>query len=307
MSATMTATGTTTQSLTDTTVCLQVRLGCLGVRAKMDASKVDAGDMDKAMLHVSKDILQSDELQAIYRHAAEIRSFVKARSLPSLLRGGIYLVPVAGIPGIEEGLESMKVVRRGLIEKFMEAYPKLVEDARVRLGEHFDEADYPTPAMVKKAFSLDIRYLTFSTPSSLKNVSSALFEREQKKAERAWAVAHDEIITLLRAEFKKLVDHMADRLSVGEDGKKKVFRDTAVSNLASFMDTFDPRNVCNDADLSEMVKKARALLSGVDAETLRSNDQLRAHTQEQFSKMSETLGTMVTAKPSRLISLSEEE
>ena len=84
------------------------------------------------------------------------------------------------------------------------------------LGKAFDPEDYPEAALVRAQFTLKTTYLSFSTPTSLKAISRSLFEREQRKAEAAWKSAQDEIVTLLRSEFQKLVSHMADRLAPAE-------------------------------------------------------------------------------------------
>lgn len=297
---------TAASSLTAKTVCLQLRLGGLGTRQRVDAEEVEV-DADKDMLHVSKDILQSMELKAVRRQAAEIRAYVRAMALPSILRGGIYLLPVTLIPGIEARLEEMRAVRKGLVQKFVDAYPQLVVEAKERLRDLFNEGDYPVAGRVKGAFTMDVRYLTFGTPSQLKEISADLWAREQKKAERAWEVASVEITNLLRAEFQKLVNHMVERLTPDADGKPKVFRGTLVANFAQYMESFNPRNVTNDTELAKLVDQARDLLNGIDAQTLRDNDSLRGQTGEAFAGIKATLDTMVVDKPKRLISLDDDE
>lgn len=306
--STMTAApSNTSTTLTEKTVCLQLRIGGLGTRTRVDSDDIDAGDADKEMVHVHKDILQSEELKAVRVHANELRRYVQQRALPSILRGGIYLWPIALVPQLEQYLAEQRVVRKGLVEQFIAVYPQKIEEARAKLGKLFREDEYPTAARVRKAFSLDVRYLTFSTPSSLKEISQELFNREQKKHEQRWSVAYDEITNLLRAEFKQLVDHWADRLSTDAEGKKKVFRNTMVTNLHEFIESFNPRNVTGDAELAALVEKAKKLASGVDADTLRDSDSLRAQTQAAFAEIKAKVDTMVVDRPKRLITFDDEE
>ena len=62
---------------------------------------------------------------------------------------------------------------------------------------------------------------------------AARFEEAVRLAEQAFT-----------EEFARLVAHLTERLSgVGEDGKPKVFRDSAVDNLAEFFDRFRALNV----------------------------------------------------------------
>jgi hypothetical protein len=289
-------------ALTEATVVLMLELGHLGTRAKVSTDDVEV-DTDKDMLHVSKDILTSAELKAISRHGNAIRSYVKARCLPSYLKGGFYLVPVTSLERIDAQLEAFQGERDALVEAFVTAYPARVAEARERLGVLYKDSDYPAVSRVREAFTWRARYLTFSTPSQLKGISRALFEREAAKAQTEMRAAMDDIKTLLRAELKGLVDHMVERLTPGPDGKVKVFRGSLVGNVKEFLELFDGRNVVQDGDLAKLAEQARNILDGVDAEALRGNEGLKNAVATGFTQLKAALDPLVAAKPRRMIDL----
>lgn len=294
-------------ALLERTVALQVYLGKPGTRVKVDKNKVDT-NADKEMLHVSKDIFDSEELRKVRRHHGEIRAYVRSRSLPSpLLRGGVYLIPVDLVETVEEKFAEFKRLLDDAMEDFIAAYENgLVDEARRRLGDLFDPADYPSSDRMRRGFRFEYNYLNFSTPGKLSSISSALFEREKQKMAGKWAEAQEEVVTMLRYEMKSLVDHMVDRLKPGENGKSRIFKNSMISNFTDFLETFPFRNVADDAELDRLVGDARALLEGVDPQDLRDKQGLRRNTRLGFDEIKTSLDTLVIDKPSRMISFEDE-
>lgn len=305
--------------LMDKTVILQLALGSLGTRQKVKARAIaEKGegvvaeaaaavvvDADQAFLHVSKDILKSETLDAVRQHERAIRAYVKGNSVPSFFKGGMYLVRISSVSEIDAQLERMRHTREGLVEKFLAEYPTLVTKSKESLRGVYDEADYPALPTVRKAFTWETRFLTFNTPSSLKGISAEIFRRETAKMAATVQHATEEITQLLRTEAQGLMTHMLDRLTPGEDGKPKVFRDSLVKNAAEFLRTFDARNVVDDAELSKVMGQVRSMLEGVDAEQLRKQEGLRESIRAQVGQIKLQLDGMVVAKPKRNVLLDE--
>jgi hypothetical protein len=97
----------------------------------------------------------------------------------------------------------------------------------------------------------------------------------------------------------KLVQHMAERLRDGADGKPLRFKETTVSNLVEFLENFEFRNVTDDQQLQQIVKQARGLLQGVGADDLRNTGELRTKVQSGMASLAAELDTMVTRAGSR--------
>ena len=86
-------------------------------------------------------------------------------------------------------------------------------------------------------------------------------------------------------EFAKLVGHLTDRISgVGEDGKPKVFRDSAVGNLGDFFERFSSLNVRSNDQLDALVAQAQQAVRGVGARDLRGSGDLRQRVANELSQ-----------------------
>ena len=84
-------------------------------------------------------------------------------------------------------------------------------------------------------------------PDYLRQLSPALYEQERARV----AARFDEAVRLAEeaftAELAKLVSHLTERLTGQDDGKPKVFRDSAVENLNEFFSRFRTLSVHSDA------------------------------------------------------------
>jgi hypothetical protein len=105
----------------------------------------------------------------------------------------------------------------------------------------------------------------------------------------------------------KLVQHMADRLKEGPDGKLLRFKVSMVANLVEFLANFEFRNVTDDKELQALATHARQLLQGVSADDLRSTGDLRAKVQQGMAGIAAQLDTMLTRTGSRKFRFDEEE
>ena len=98
-----------------------------------------------------------------------------------------------------------------------------------------------------------------------------------------------------------LVRHLGERLSGGEDGKPRVFRDTAVENLSEFFQRFRRLNVRSNVQLDELVDRAERVIRGVGAEDLRNSGDLRQRVTAQLAAVQSKLDGLLVDKPRRKI------
>lgn len=293
-----------TIDLMQKTVALVVTFSSVGNRRKVHSSRVEV-DADKAWLAVSKKLIECDEYEAIGRLDSEVKSYLDARALPSLLKRGIYLLPIPMVKDVDDQLRRYVELRKECVERLIVVYRKHVNEAEGRLRELFERTDYATPEQLRAGHSLTWQFTSFNTPASLQQVSRELYEKEKEKNEALWKDANEACQQLLRQNMGEMVDKLVDKLTPGEDGKKKIFRNTAITNIQEFLSTFDMRNVTDDAKLKAIVDKARALLSGVDPEQLRTEEGLRDAVRNGFEKIQSSMSGMIEVKPKRAISLED--
>ena len=87
----------------DQAFCIAVKLRCLGTKRTVSSEVVDT-DADKALLHVTKDILDSPELTKVRKKHTEIRTYMRNVCLPSMFKEGVYLVSEKGLKVADQKL-----------------------------------------------------------------------------------------------------------------------------------------------------------------------------------------------------------
>lgn len=306
------------QSLQQNAVILTLERGILRTRKRINSNAVQS-DADPDVLHVAKDILESEQLKAIAEQDRIIGNYVKARSLPSPFKSGFYLLPVRLVSEVVDQLDQLKAERETLVKIFLASYERAKDNAEAgtdeidsiftqakeKLGSLYNPQDYPAVEKVREKFFMTVQILELQTPGKLKAISKDLYEREVAKMESVWEDASAKIVNILLCEFQELTSHLVDRLTPdagGEEGKKKkALRTSTVKNLNDWLGLFDARNLANDDSLKALVQKARLAIAGIDAEDLREDDTLKAVVAEQFSKIKDEIDQAVIAAPQRRI------
>ena len=261
----------------------------MGIKKKADMGQIET-EADKDMIDANKTLLKSREYDEIRKYLVSVKDWVKMRSVPSFFRDGCYLVRVSVVEEIEKYLRTQEVMLRGYVDAFAEVYEEKVEEARDKLKGQFNPGDYPPVAVVKKMFGWDYSWVRFDIPDDL---PKEIREREIAKATNMWEEAAESITEALRESFRGLITHAVEKLQPTEDGRPKIFRDTLVTNIKDFLETFQSRNVVNDDELANLVAKARAVIEGVDkAQVLRDNVQMREEVRQGFASIEAELTAM---------------
>ncbi len=103
------------------------------------------------------------------------------------------------------------------------------------------------------------------------------------------------------SELSGLVGHLIERLTGAEDGRPKIFRDTAVSNLQEFFARFQALNIGSNAQLDELVTQCQQIVRGVDPQQLRDSTPLRQRVAEQLTHVETVLDTLLVERPRRRV------
>jgi len=288
------------------TVCVQFSVGYPGQRRKVRSRDVAKDEIPAEQIHVSKSILECQELKDVISYANDTRVWLRNRTVP-FADGidGIYVMSNAIVVATDNEMIERQNKWEGMIEKFIAVLPEIIKRDEKRLGPLFNSMEYWSERRLRRMFYWTVRYLQLSTPESLREIDPEIWKREGEKAARDLAEVVENSKQLLLVEMQKLVDHMIDRLTPGADGKKKVFRDSMVENFGEFLKNADFRNLSGSEELATLVDVSRKLLSGVDPQTLRDVDATRDVVKEGFSNVKEILDQMVELAPDRQFDFDE--
>ncbi len=178
-------------------------------------------------------------------------------------------------------------------------YSELKATARQRLGALFNAGDYPES--LRGMFEVSWDFPSVEPPDYLRQLNPQLFEQEcqrvQSRFDEAVRLAEEAFTT----ELAKLVSHLTERLSGEEDGKPKIFRDSAVANLAEFFQRFQDLNVRSNEQLDQLVNQAQRVIRGVAPQDLREDAGLRQRVATEMSRVQSVLDGLLVDRPRRNI------
>lgn len=229
---------------------------------------------------------------------------------PSRIREGLFVVAK---PLVQEFEDKLAAALKELKEKYL---PPVLEDylpAKERakntkvkeggLGPIYDERDYPLSSELAEMYGFSWQWLALGVPDDL---PAALRAQAAEKLEKQFTEAAEEVKDALRISFQKLIEHAVSCLKPGDDGKQRVFRNSMLENIQSFIDVFSARNIMNDTELGALVNKAQDVLIGVPAiDALRKDANARETTLKAFEEVKAILEPLVESKKSRRFNFEE--
>lgn len=181
------------------------------------------------------------------------------------------------------------------VNKFIDVYPSLVQEAQINLGGLYNGFDYPNERQLRRKFQMDVDFAPIPEGSHLRiNIDQAELAEMQAEIE---AKANDAITQAMNGLWQRVYDVTAalqERLTPDGSGKDKTFRDSLIGNIADLADILPRMNLSDDPDLDAMAREIKAELASYDPKDLRNSKAMRkdalAKAGEILSKVSGYMG-----------------
>jgi hypothetical protein len=290
--------------LRTTMAAVRVMFLWMGVRKSLTPDQksqaADTFGAESEFFSAGKKLLDTSHVayKAVTSGRGRILAYWKGISLP-YPEPGIRLIRQDDIAIFSVQLASLKAELHEAVATLDEHYAELKTAARHRLGRLFNPADYPSS--LGGMFDVSYDFPSVEPPDYLRQLSPQLYQQEAQRV----AARFDEAIQLAEQAFteelSKLVSHLTERLAGNEDGKPKVFRDSAVENLREFFERFRHLNVRSCEQLDELVAQAQRVVRGVEPQALRDNLSLRQQVATQLSGVQSVLDGLLVDRPRRNI------
>ncbi|HQX53183.1 MAG TPA: hypothetical protein PLR25_24900 [Planctomycetaceae bacterium] len=292
------------ERLRGTMAAARLSFNWLGTRKSLTVEQknqaADSFGAEGKFLSAGKKLLDTSHpaFKAVTAIKGRCQSYWRAVSLP-YPEPGIRLIHQNSITEFDEQIASFQEELTVAAEELDRHYADLRSAARRRLGALFDPSDYPVSLI--GLFGIDYDYPSVEPPDYLRQLNPALYEQECQRVQTRFDEAVQLAEQAFTEELSKLVEHLSDRLSGETDGKAKVFRDTAVTNLTEFFARFQSLNVRSNDQLDELVNRAQQVLGGVEPQQLRDSTSLRQRLANQLAGVQSSLDGLMVDRPRRNI------
>jgi hypothetical protein len=246
------------------------------------------GSGSKKAASVYKNLFaECKELDAITKFQARARAEHYRLTLPWNDQGA-RLLPTAALLEYQQTMGRHRSEFDRLVDAFLDKYETLVAGAAFQLGTLFDRSEYPSRGKVAQRFRMETSFTPLPTGGDFRldvesEVQRNLIADYEEKLDAKLKAANQDSWTRLYNAISKL----SDRLTVDEDGRKRTFHDTTVTNAVDLCELLQVMNITNDPALTKASRKLEEVLSGVTPKELREEDSTRALTK---IKVDEILG-----------------
>ncbi|QDU97647.1 nucleoside hydrolase [Lignipirellula cremea] len=276
----------------------------LGVRKSLNSQQknqaADSFGAEGKFLSAGKKLLDTSHpaFKAVTAIRGRAVAYWKGVSLP-YPEPGVRLIRQDAIARFDEQIAAFGEELDDAVAELDRHYDELRAAARDRLGDLFDNGDYP--ATLVGLFGIEHDYPSVEPPDYLRQLSPALYEQECRRVQSRFDQAVQLAEAAFMEELARLVEHLTERLGGQEDGKPKVFRDSAVDNMTQFFERFRALNVRSNEQLDELVTRAQGIVSGVAPQALRDSGELRQQIATQLATVQSSLDGLLVDRPRRNI------
>lgn len=219
----------------------------------------------------NKILIAKQEIDKLVRVVSDARNWNYNNTLPWENDGQRVLL-AANYMEHAKKMREFKQQFEEAVKNFTDNYPALVEDAKKRLGNMYNEADYPSVDVIASKFVWSIKYRGIENAADFRcEVSEADAKRIRTEIEQDVKGAVADAMKDLWERMQVLVNRMVERLS----NKDAIFRDSLVENLVEMVEVLPKLNLTDDPRLEKIRKEIEQKLCSASAEELRKSDTVR--------------------------------
>jgi hypothetical protein len=279
-------------TLADSAMLAYLRVSIWSARKldKRTTAKVteDAGATTDAA-RVSKHLLANADslLKDVQRKASELREYLDSNTLPWNDAGQRILSNDKALTFVGP-FENKKKEFDALLDKFVEAYPALREQALSNLGDMANNDDYPPADVVRSKFAVKLSFDPL--PLGFGDIRTGMSEAQAK----AWQNHFEgnvktQINEALANAWNRLREDLlrySDRLKIKEGTDKcEIFRDTMVHNLRDTCTLLASLNVFGDANLQRITEKVSREIAMIEPDMLRTMPSAAKHVKSEVDAL----------------------
>ncbi len=263
------------------------------------ARKLDKGTTDEVIstksakakdaARVNKNLLAGrPELDVINQQVGKVRTFVYDNTLP-WSDSGLRLLPTVNFMAFTARMNEYEEEFNTLVDKFVDVYPTLITAQAMALGDMFKRDEYPTAKAIADKFRFRVGYMPVPTAGDFRvDVGNAAQQELRQQLERLQSERVETAMADVRARLGDHLKRMSDRLAVdviNGEVKTRRFHDSLVTGALELCEIVKSLNVVGDENLEDTRRSLANLLSGVDADELRKNMEVRTDVRAQVEQL----------------------
>lgn len=229
----------------------------------------------------TKALVEKTSFEPITKATGAMRTYHYANTLP-WMDDGARILPSANYFSYREEMARLKDIRDRAVQDFVDAYPRIINAAEIRLNGMFRRSDFPSD--VGRLFGSRLGFLPFPDDQDFR------VELVDGQADRLRASIAEDVAQASKAAVADCWNRIADvvgsmserlgayRINPTTDKVEGNFRSTLVTNIEELADLLPKLNFTNDPALDRVAAELKAKLCQYDADTLKGHESKRVET-----------------------------
>jgi len=163
-----------------------------------------------------------------------------------------------------------------LVAEWLAKYDAIIDGAKQKLNGDFDARRYPSRDEVSRKFYMEVTYSPLPASGDYRiDVSKELLEEVKAETDRIADARFADARLELRQRLIDKLQHLSDRCKAVNENDKAKWYESNISNLVDLFDLIPKMLLGDDPALEQAIRDARAMLTGIDSDTIKSSENVR--------------------------------
>lgn len=224
----------------------------------------------------NKQLAAKKYLSELSSNISAARSFHYAQTLPWLDADGIRILPTANFEKYQEGMSAFHAKHEAALDKFVQNYPDVIDEARYRLNGLFDPSEFPSLQDIRGKFGWAVTFSPVPEAGDFRvELGKSVLAQMEKSMEQRLAANYDAAVLDLFQRVYEQASHVAERLANYTGTREGSFRDSLIENTVDLASLLPRLNVTGNQQLSDLARRIDQELCQYTPDVLRENDAAR--------------------------------
>lgn len=269
--------------------CLLVKVSIPGASSKRKNKKLTdevakSTNADVDMISAVIDIMPKEFIDNLNRLRTQLRD-ENNRLTAAWYDDGWRIMTLEMMDKHSDAMERIIPQYHAEADRIVENLPAIVEAARLRLGDAFDESMYPTQNELRQKLRVVVRHKPIPKGHDFR------LQLDANSLEFLKAKLEDDLMEGVKVATQSLRDRMVDAVSTFIDRLEKVknyidpatgkprvsgfVRSSITKNLEALVEVIPGLNITNDEDINSMARELRRKLCAFTSDALNDSPHLR--------------------------------
>lgn len=245
----------------------------------------------------TKRLVAAEAVKDIKAAEAATRKAHKELTLPWDEKG-FRVLPSAAWQDYSQRIGDARAAWTAAVDRLLNNYSDVIEDARRELGGLFNESDYPDVDDLREKYTFDAEVKALDVKGDFRvQIGDQEIQRLQGEIKAATEARLAHAMSDVYRRLHEVVSHMAARLrafNVTEDGKREnPFRDATLQNVQDIVSLMPALNLTGDPALTDLTRHVQETLLAADAKELREDKDTRERTAKAAEEIADAMAGMM--------------